>query len=281
MPILHGIAYRFENRIRDFLKITATFLSGKIGTVFIVIGVISLVFSIYSSSQILAFIGLGLTFWGALFLLSTPKSYIEERFLISTALPEYSNIDKIIKELRYVKKSYYIPAYPENDQVPEHLSGLTESVVFISASNVFVMPSLEDISKGKFLAAHKKGILLTPPGMGLLTQIKKEIKFPITKTDIAELCETLPRVILQNFTIAQDLTMKTEKENIHLVIKGSIFKNLYSNENNLDSILFLGCPLTSAIASLLALFTGKTITIKQTNITQGGSTIETTFQFAG
>jgi hypothetical protein len=210
-----------------------------------------------------------------------PKSYVEESFLISTAIPEYSTIDKIITELKYTEKGYYIPPYPEEAQVPEHLRGLKDPVAFISASNVFTMPSLEDISQGKFWIADQKGILIPPPGLGLLNQIQKKLTIPITKTDINELCEIMPRIILENFAMAKDLTMKAETENIHLTIKDSIYKNLYDTENKPKSILFLGCPIISAIACLLAQGSGKTITIKETIVSQDGSTIETTYQFAG
>jgi hypothetical protein len=81
--------------------------------------------------------------------------------------------------------------------------------------------------------------------------------------------------------MAKDLTMKAETENIHLTIKDSIYKNLYDTENKPKSILFLGCPIISAIACLLAQGSGKTITIKETIVSQDGSTIETTYQFAG
>jgi hypothetical protein len=280
LPKRPGVVNRFGNSNREFLKMNANFASIKIGAAFIILGITSLVFSIYSSSQILAFIGLGLTFWGALFLLTTPKSYIEESFLVSAAIPEYSNFDKIIKEFRCVKKGYYIPAYPKDAQVPEHLEGFKNSVVFVSASKDFIMPSLEDVSQGKFWESHKKGVLLTPPGLGLLNQIQKQLKNPITKTNINDLCEILPRIIVQNFAVVKDLTMKVENENIHVVIKGSIFKNLYSIENS-NSILFLGCPIISAIACLLAQSTGKTITIKGTTLYQDGLTIETTYQYAG
>ena len=203
MPIASEVDYNFGNQIRDFLNTSANSISGRIGAVFIVAGIMSLVISIFSSSPVLAFIGLGLTFWGVLFLLTSPKSYIEEIFLVSTAMSEYSNIDKIVKELHYVEKAYYIPFYSQDIQVPEHLQGLREPIVFISANNVFAMPSLEDISQGKFWIERKKGVLLTPPGIGLLNQIQKQLKNQMTKTDANELCDTLPRVILHNFTLAE------------------------------------------------------------------------------
>ena len=57
----------------------------KISIMFLVPGILSLAFSITSNSQVLAFIGLGLTFWGALFLFVRPLRYVEGSLLDSTS----------------------------------------------------------------------------------------------------------------------------------------------------------------------------------------------------
>ena len=79
--------------------------SGKIGIAFIVPGVAALIFSILEDSQILAFIGLGLTFWGALFLFIKPVRYVKGELLRSTSLSSYLTIDRIIKDLKFKGKA--------------------------------------------------------------------------------------------------------------------------------------------------------------------------------
>jgi hypothetical protein len=253
----------------------------KISIVFFVFGVLSIVSSVYSSSQILAFTGLGLTFWGVLFLLIQPKSYVEGNLLISTAYPEYSTIDRIINDLECEEKAYYIPSYPNDAAVPEHLKGLKDPVVFISTEKSFHMPSIEDISQGKFLLPQNKGTLITPPGISLLKQIEKKMNANLTGVGISDVCEVLPRVILENFAIAKDLTMNIEEERTHLTIKDSIYKNLYLSDNASKSVHFLGCPIASAIACLLAQASGKIVTISETKLSLSGLTIETEYQIVG
>lgn len=253
--------------------------SQKIGIAFMVPGVLSLIFSILNDIQILAFIGLGLTFWGALFIFVRPIRYVRSSLLDSTAISAYSTIDRIVKDLKYKGKSYYIPPYPREVYLPEHLKGLKEMIVFISADNSSGMPSIEEMAESKFLLKNPKGICWIPPGLGLLTQFEKELRTDITKLQLNELCETIPQLILENFQLAKEIEMKTEKNQVHLKIFDSIYKGLYSREENLESVHFLGCPLVSAIAGAIAKTTGKIVTIHRDRMSPDGETIEVWYHF--
>lgn len=253
--------------------------SGKIGITLIIPGALSLIFSIMNNSQVLAFIGLGLTFWGALFFFVRPIKYVKSSLLDSTAISSYHTIDRIIKDLKYKGKSYYIPPYPKEIYLPEHLKGLKNMIVFISEDSGPDMPSIEEIAKSKFLLKTPKGICVAPPGLGLLTQFEKELRTDITKLELTDLCDSLPQLILENFQLAKEIEMKTEKNQVHLKIYDSIYKNLYGREQNLKSIHFLGCPLVSAITCAIAKTTGKIVTIHQDKTSLDGQTIEVWYRF--
>lgn len=262
-------------------------LSMMIGAVFIIFGIISIDFSIFYSLQILALLGLGLTFWGAIFFLIAPKRYLDAlllssaaypEYLTSTVYPEYSTLDRITNNLQ-CEKGYYIPTLPSGTAIPEYLKGLKDPVVFVSAEADFQMPLIENISQGKFLLEKgSTGALLTPPGLGLLRQIEKKMKVKLSSLSINEICEVLPRVILEDFALAKDLTMNAESGHIHLTIENSIFRSLYSPENGSKSARLIGCPIASAIACILAQASGKTITIAETKASPDESITETEYQ---
>ncbi|MCK4313981.1 hypothetical protein KAW04_04375, partial [Candidatus Bathyarchaeota archaeon] len=199
--------------------------------------------------------------------------------LDSTAISSYHTIDRIIKDLKYKGKSYYIPPYPKEIYLPEHLKGLKNMIVFISEDSGPDMPSIEEIAKSKFLLKTPKGICVAPPGLGLLTQFEKELRTDITKLELTDLCDSLPQLILENFQLAKEIEMKTEKNQVHLKIYDSIYKNLYGREQNLKSIHFLGCPLVSAITCAIAKTTGKIVTIHQDKTSLDGQTIEVWYRF--
>jgi hypothetical protein len=249
-------------------------ISLRIVVIFLVSGISLLFLSIFYESQILAFIGLSLTFWGVLFLLLTPARYVEGSLLNSTIVASYSTIDRITKDLKYTGKGYYIPPYPKDVYLPEHLKGLKDAVVFIPAESDFAMPAIEQMAQGRFLVEKPKGMLVAPPGLGLLTQIEKETNVDFIKIGLSELCEVLPRAILQNFGLAKDIAVTLEKNQVNLRILDSIYKNLYSSENNLKSVSLLGCPIVSAVACILAKVSGKAITIQRHIVSPDGLTIE-------
>ena len=247
--------------------------SGKIGLAFVIPGALALVFSVTNNSNILAFIGLGLTFWGALFFFIRPIKYVQSSLLDSTAISTYTTIDRIIKDLKLKGKSYYIPPYPKEVYLPEYLKGLKDPVVFISA-DTGGMPSIEELAKSKFILENPNGICVAPPGLGLLTQFENQLRKDIAKLKIEELCETLPPTIIENLHLAKEVEMKILENNIYVKITDSTYKNLYISDENLKSIHFLGCPLVSSIACALAKSTGKMITVQEDRISPDGLTIE-------
>jgi len=262
-----------ENMPPKLARLSNVALAGKIGVVLITPGVLALVFSIVTDSQVLAFVGLGLTFWGALFFLVQPSRLVQESLLDATAAASYSTIDRIMSNLKYKGKCWYIPPYPKQAYLPEHLKGLKEMIVFISANGSSELPSIEEIANKRFILQNPKGVSITAPGAGLLDQLENELKLDPTQTDLQTLCETLPQQILENFQLAKEIEMKPEGDSIQLRIAGSVFRSLYIQEG-LKSVHQLGCPLISALACAVAKTTGKAVTILALNFNSETDTTE-------
>jgi hypothetical protein len=252
--------------------------SSRIGLVFAVPGILSLAFSVITGSQVLAFIGLGLTFWGALFFLVRPIAYVRGSLLGMTAVTLYSTIDRIIKDLNYKGNGLYVPPYPRDVYLPEHLRGLKESIVFISADANSGPPSVEEIASSKFMTKRPKGICITAPGSGLVDQFEKMLRTDLTKMNLEDLCASLPQIILENFQLAKEIEMKTEDHRVILKTSDSVFKNLYVEEGP-RSVRLLGCPLVSAVASALGKTTGKATLIESINTSPDVQTIEVSYSF--
>jgi hypothetical protein len=246
----------------------------RITLIFLASGIASLTLSIFTSSNVLALIGLGLTFWGAHFLFISPKRRVDGRLLYDTVIASYVTMDRIIADLGYKGKGHYIPPYPRDVYLPEHLEGLKNPAVFISAKEKFEFPSIEEMAENKFLLKNPKGALITPPGLGLLEQIENKLRIDYAKTDLNELTEMLPRFILENLDIAEDITMTNEASQIKLRIANSLYNNLYGNETKSKSVSLLGCPIASAVACVLAKATGKPVAIKTYKRSPDGFTVQ-------
>jgi hypothetical protein len=249
------------SRTKETLASSTSRESTIIGVLFLVAGIIALSVSILLNSQTMALVGLGITFWGALFILMAPLRYVEGRFLTSTAISIYLTTDRIIGGVINAEKAYYVPPYSREEQLPQHLQGLKEVVAFISTNKDITMPPIEDIAQRKFMSTDKTGILIAPPGLGLLYEIKR--KMPKTgKTGISDLCLLVPRIISEKFAMTKEMTMNAEKDAVRMMIRDSLYINLYRPEINLKSVSLLGCPIASAIACAIAETTGKLVTIQ-------------------
>ena len=252
--------------------------TGRITLAFAVPGAISLALSILVNSQVLAFIGLGLTFWGAVFYLVRPITYVRGSLLGLTAESVYSTIDRIIRDLDLKGKALYIPPYPREVYLPEHLIGLKETIAFISVNENTTMPSIEEIARSKFMTKNPKGICLIPPGSSLLQQIERNLRTNMTRMSLEDLCTSLPQIILENFQFAKEIQMKTENKVVSLKMTNSIYRNLYLKED-LKTVRLLGCPLASAIAGATAKCAGKPAYIQSVEVSPNANTIEISYAF--
>ena len=148
------------------------------------------------------------------------------------------------------------------------------SVVFISAEKDATMPSIEEMAKGKFISRTPKGVLLTPPGSGILTQIEEKLKVDFTKIELNELCAVLPTLILQDLNLAKEMAMELKGDQAHLKIVGSLYKDLYNVRNNFKSVDILGCPIASAVACVLAEASGRTVAIQKKQVSPDGVAVD-------
>lgn len=248
--------------------------SNKLGLTFVIVGALSLIYSFVVDSSILAFIGLGLTFWGALFLFARSTKFVRSNVLESSVVSFYAAFDRITNDLNYTGKPVYIPSYPKGTYLPEYLEGLKEMVIFISSKDSATMPAVEELAKKRFLVKNPEGMCFSPPGFGLLRLFENELRIDFTKIDRETLYDSLPTIIVNNLELAGNFEIVDEQELIHVKISGSVYSGLYSKEWNLNSVQSLGCPLVSAVICALAKTTGKRLTIAETKISQDLKTID-------
>ena len=249
----------------------------KISLAFAVPGVLAIVYSIISQSQVLAFIGLGLTFWGALFYLVRPIAYVRGSLLSTTAITLYQTIDRIIRDLGCKGKPIYFPPYPKEVYLPQHLKGLKETIVFIPLDAKQNAPSIEEMATSKFITKNPKGVILIPPGSSFQDQFEAVLRTDITKMSLEDLATSLPQLLLENFQLAKEMEMKVENNLITLKTIDSVYRNMYHDET-LTSVELLGDPLVSAVACAVAKATGKQVTVQTLNISPDAQTLEATLE---
>lgn len=231
-------------------------------------GVIALAFSIIYTSLILAFIGLGLVLWGAIFFYISAEIYVKETLLNKTTLPSLANTVSLLSELGYRGKGVYLP--------PKYLKDLESSKVYISAQEDLKLPSLEKLSNEENSVFFKNpgGALITAPGAELAALFEKTLDTSFAAVDLQYIEQNMPKLLIEDLEIAKNVEIETEKDKVYVKIENSIYKNLCQEARRLGNICdSLGCPLCSAIACAITKATGYPVILQGGQTTEDGQTI--------
>jgi hypothetical protein len=255
-------------RARTSIEVDSTklFFAGIFST-----GVVALVFSISYSSSILALIGLGLVFWGAILLYIEPGEYVKAGLFDSTTIALLESLDSIIREGSYKGEAIYLP--------PRYLKDFESSKVYLSKEKR-PLPSPEQIRQKEELPVsfHSDDALLNPPGAELARLFERSIGTSFTKVDLRFLENSLPTIVIDKLEIAGTLRIYVKRDRIEVDMENPIYKDIFKQISKLpDVVESLGDPISSAIACALAKATGKPVKIAQYEINEDGETVSVVY----
>lgn len=248
-----------------------------VASLFTLSGIALIYFSIVSSTEILAVLGLGLLFWGATFFLITPSGFVDTRLLVSTVYSEYSTFDRIVDNFK-CKKCYYIPSSLSQAGVYGDLRNTKDPIMFLSAeTKPDVLEDETFFVQKKFMLPKNKGVVLTPPGLGLTKMIMKK-RLTFRNMPPEKMFEELPHLIAQDFVLTNDLVMNIQDERVIIIIQKSLYKGLYNLDKGSSSAKLFGCPIISAIGCILAQTSGKIVTIEEIKTSKDMSIVQASFR---
>jgi len=240
-------------------------LIGITGGILLLVGTIALTSSILYESSILAYIGLGLTLWGALLLFIRPTRYVKSKLLNSMTISPLITIHQVMKALNYKGKGVYLP--------PRYLKELKGGALLVPSQKGITIPPIGKVVEGR-ASQDPQGIFLTPPGLDLANLFEEELGKDFAKVDLLYLQNNLPKLFIEGLKIAEDFEMGMEGNMIHAKITGTICGELCREARKIPNICSLGCPLCSSIACALTRATGKPVVIENNQLSADGKVIE-------
>jgi hypothetical protein len=234
----------------DAAKLTSSIL--------ITTGAVAIFTSVIYSWPIIAFIGLGLLFWGITFTYVRTEEYARKILLDTTASSQQATLNQIIHELQHEGDVIYLP--------PKYFSDPETSKAYIPEQKNTPLPEPEQIQRQEkdFVIEKPPGVLFTPPGAELSKLFERTLETSFAKVDLRYLQRNLPKLFVEDLGIAQNLEMETEANKIRIQIENSAYKIPNTETEKLVTIYSrLGSPLSSAIACAVAKATGKPIIIEK------------------
>ena len=246
--------------------------SGNIGYILLTFGILLIALAIVNSHSVAASIGIAITFWGAIILYIRPIRFIKKDILDSVVTEPYETYYKLFKEMGYKG----IPQYVS----PSTLWGLRNVVLYIPMSDQTSLPTDEQLSTEGTIPNNPQAIKLTPPGLGLSKLIEKELITDFTTVSIEYLQNNLEIALVEGLEIVETFQMEIFPQHVQVEMKSTIFDQAIMDQNKEDKT-YIGDPLNSAIACVLARSTRKPIIITKIHTKPKEKTIITDFKVVG
>jgi hypothetical protein len=241
-----------------------------IKTVVPLLGLYLIAISVLSNSSFLAIFGVTITFWGVMFLYVTSSKYVPLTLLNASTEATADNIDQLIFELDLSEKGVYLP--------PKNLKNIYSSLVFIPKAPKTPLPTAED-TKEKQLINQKTGALITPPGFALSRLFEKELGFSFTETDLNQLKNKLPKLLVGGLELAESAEIQIQGNTVTLEIVGSILDEICrQTDSQPKTHRQVGCFLSSAVACVLAKTAGQPVIIQNETRNQETKTTKIEYQ---
>ena len=235
------------------------------------IGAITLFLSIYASSSLLAFIGLGLVFWGAILTYVRSGEYVKKALLVASSAPPM--IDQAVRELGFKGTVIFLP--PKYFRDPRHTK------IFIAREEGIVFPKQEQVQEHEELSLFEiqDGIIMDPSGRSLSILFENTLRRDFTKVDLTYLEQNIPKLFIEELEIVTNVEIKIGADRIKVKLRDSIF-NTSKQDEQTTSIRpsGFGSTIASAIACSLAKGTGKAIVIEREEVNNSGRTISVEYR---
>jgi len=238
-----------------------------VGWLLLGIGLSALAAAILFASTILTFIGLGLTFWGSLMFFIQPKNYVRSDLMNATAISSLKTIDKMMMGMGYREKGVYIQAH-ESDK----------AVVFVPSEPFSMIPQISSFEEDRTFLSDPAGLLVPPPGLALAGLIEKKLGFKLKNCGLEALVEALPKVLVEDLEIVKDVEIEVKEDSVHLKLYDSIYADFCAEVRDTSRRCGLGCPMCSALASILAIATGKPVLYEEDRMSEDKRLTESVYQ---
>jgi signal recognition particle subunit SEC65 len=277
------------------MKINSTSLAI---TIMLLLGAVSLIVSIGYNSSVLAFIGLGLVFWGAILFYVRPEEYTKRVIMEAVLSPSLTALCQMIRELGYKGDPTYLP--------PKYFADPETTKIYISKYKRRKLPTPEQAHLYETwpLTRATLVMLITPPGIELSRLLEKSLGTSFVETDLKDLEQNLPKLFIENLEIAENLELQAEsdvaqrKEDdsvspngmkredaamestmVHAKITKPVYRITFKvAEESSQTADLIGDPICSAIAIAITKATGKPVRITDTKRSEDGSTLEANYK---
>ncbi len=237
--------------LRTKTKFSDLIASRLLSAIMFSIGVLVIILSIVFGSSNLAFIGLGLLFFGPILGYIRTEDYVKKVLLDTTVLSQTATLNELVQKLGYAGHSVYLP--------PKYFQDPNTQKVYMSKQKETRLPTPEQIQELMSFTESGNGILFTPVGGELTKLFEKMIERNLVGVDLRYLQENLPKVLIE-LEIARSVSIRNTGNSVSVTMEDCRFAAL-TEQSTFNGICVKNSPLASAIACSLTKATGQPLII--------------------
>jgi hypothetical protein len=108
--------------------------------------------------------------------------------------------------------------------------------------------------------------------------IEKKLGFKLKHCGLETLVEALPKVLVEDLEIVKDVEIEVKEESVHFKLYDSIYADFCAEVRDTSRRCGLGCPMCSALASVLAMATGKPVLYEEDKTSDDARVTESVYQ---
>ena len=227
---------------------------GEVAYILLALGLILLALAIFHSHNVSAFIGIAITFWGALLLYVKPTKFIRMEILEASITGYLDNIEILLNKLNLRGTPKYYS--------PRTLEAYRNAYVIILNDDDDEFLSDEKISENISFYNNPLAVKITPPGFYLSEILKNELKTSFSNNDSKILYEQLEKILVETYEIASSYKMEGDNSLVVVDMKNTYFDKFIDIIKDKKYLKYIGDPLISAIACILTTLTHNIVLIK-------------------
>jgi hypothetical protein len=214
------------------------------------VGLFELALSVIYDSTNLAFMGLGLFFFGIVLSYIRTEIYVKKVLLDATVLSQMMTLNEVLNELDYDGQPVYLP--------PKYFKDPDTQKVYVPKEKETKLPTPEEMQDATFFFKNAAGILLTPTCNELTRLFEKKLQRKLIEVDLEYLQKNLPKLFV-GLEIAKNLTIEKRGDSIVVTIEDCRFSMPMRSQSDSGKPQIQDSPLCSAIACSLAKVTGRSL----------------------
>jgi len=169
--------------------------------------------------------------------------------------------------LGYTEKGVYLPSGNSDN-----------TIIFVPSQSLARVPSFQSVEKETFVK-NPDGMVILPPGLELARLIERQLGVEFKGLGLEKISIRLSKLLIEDLEIVEDFDMQVDGDLVRFKFVKSVYSDLCRNLRGSTRFWSsLGCPISSAMACIVAQASGKPVAFEEEKFSEDWRTIVSSYR---